>query len=59
MVSNNVVDLVDRPKAVKEEMQVWDNGQSLMFLKQAKTDRLYVALFLALTTGIRQGEFWG
>lgn len=59
MVSKNVVDLVDRPKAVKEEMQVWDNEQSLTFLKQAKTDRLYVAFLLALTTGMRQGEILG
>ncbi|WP_353618614.1 hypothetical protein [Brevibacillus brevis] len=33
MVSKNVVDLVDRPKAVKEEMQVRDIEQSLTFPK--------------------------
>lgn len=59
MVSKNVVDLVDRPKASKEEMLVWDNEQSLSFLKHAKSDRLYIAFLLALTTGMRQGEILG
>lgn len=38
---------------------MWDNEQSLTFLKLAKTDRLYVAFLLALTTGVRQGEILG
>ncbi|GAB1529588.1 hypothetical protein YSY22_10100 [Brevibacillus formosus] len=36
VLSKNVVDLVDRPKAVKEEMQVRDNEQSLTFLEVRK-----------------------
>ena len=59
MVSKNVVDLVDRPKATKEELHVWDNEQSLSFLKHSKSDRLYFAFLLALTTGMRQGEILG
>ncbi|WP_280209576.1 tyrosine-type recombinase/integrase [Brevibacillus sp. AY1] len=40
-------------------MHVWDNEQSLSFLKHAKSDRLYITFLLALTTGMRQGEILG
>ena len=59
MVSKNVASVVDRPKARKKEMEVWDVEEAHAFLRVAETDRYYVAFLLALTTGMRQGEILG
>ncbi|ARJ25236.1 integrase (plasmid) [Bacillus mycoides] len=48
--------MVDRPKAYKSELKVWDIGEVKSFLKVAESSRYYIAFLLALTTGMRQGE---
>jgi integrase len=59
-LGRNPASLVDRPKAVKKEISVWDVMEVQAFLKFAKGyNRYYIAFLLALTTGIRQGEILG
>lgn len=56
MVAKNVAAVLDRPKARKKEMEVWEVDEAYAFLKISEKDRYYVAFLLALTTGMRQGE---
>jgi integrase len=59
MVPRNVCAVVDKPKAPKRTMQVWTPEQVAQFLAAARGDRLGPLYFLALTTGMRQGELFG
>ncbi|MGG3041794.1 tyrosine-type recombinase/integrase [Bacillus anthracis] len=60
LIARNPAALVDRPKAVKKEITVWDVAEVRQFLKCAKkSGRYYIAFLLALTTGMRQGEILG
>ncbi|PFZ89027.1 hypothetical protein COL78_28650 [Bacillus wiedmannii] len=46
------------PKAVKKEITVWNVEEVRQFLKYAKkSGRYYIAFLLAVTTGMRQGEY--
>ncbi|MFD4931521.1 tyrosine-type recombinase/integrase [Peribacillus butanolivorans] len=40
-------------------MNVWDDEEVNRFLKVAKEDPVYIVFYLALTTGMRQGEILG
>ncbi|MGG3758296.1 site-specific integrase [Bacillus anthracis] len=60
LIGRNPAALVDRPKAVKKEITVWNVEEVRQFLKYAKKGgRYYIAFLLALTTGMRQGEILG
>ncbi|WP_129727929.1 site-specific integrase [Ectobacillus funiculus] len=60
LIPKNPASLVDRPKAVKKEIKVWDVKEVKTFLKYAENhSRYYIAFLLALTTGMRQGEILG
>ncbi|MCR8985980.1 site-specific integrase [Brevibacillus laterosporus] len=59
MIPKNVASVVDRPKARKKEMEVWEVEEAHTFLKSSEKDRYYIAFLLALTTGMRQGEILG
>lgn len=60
LIARNPATLVDRPKAVKKEITVWNVEEVRQFLKYAKkSGRYYIAFLLALTTGMRQGEILG
>ncbi|USK71247.1 site-specific integrase [Peribacillus asahii] len=60
LISRNPASLVDRPKAEKKEISVWNVQEVQTFLKYAKDyNRYYIAFLLALTTGMRQGEILG
>ncbi|GIO09652.1 site-specific integrase [Brevibacillus reuszeri] len=59
MVAKNVASVLERPKARKKEMEVWEVDEAHEFLRIAEKDRYYVAFLLALTTGMRQGEILG
>jgi integrase len=56
LIKRNVASLVDRPKAFKKELSVWEIDEVKKFLLAARTSRYYIAFLLALTTGMRQGE---
>ncbi|MGN8845772.1 tyrosine-type recombinase/integrase [Niallia sp. Sow4_A1] len=58
-VPKNVAQQIDRPKVSKKELNIWDIDQIKKFLNAAKEDRLYCAFYLAIMTGLRQGEILG
>ncbi|WBL16339.1 site-specific integrase [Sutcliffiella sp. NC1] len=59
LLSKNVAKKATLPKEKKKEMEVWSKQEVQTFLKVAKGDRLYALFYLALTTGMRQGELLG
>jgi integrase len=59
MIAENPASRVERPKATKSEIQVWDKHEAKHFLQVAMESRYYIAFLLALTTGMRQGEILG
>ncbi|THF73888.1 site-specific integrase [Cohnella fermenti] len=60
LVTKNPASLVDRPKAVKKEVIVWDVDEVKTFLKHGdKGSRYFIAFWIALTSGARQGEILG
>ncbi len=58
-LQSNPADLVDTPKVVREEIQVFTPAEIELLLSHAKKDRFYPLLLLAVTTGIRLGELLG
>lgn len=49
----------DAPKKPKKEMEYWDEQDAWKFLDSAKGERTYIAFYLAIKTGMRQGEILG
>jgi integrase len=56
LIPRNVADLVDAPRAARQEMTVLTAEQSRRLLETAQDDPLYALYVLALTTGMRSGE---
>lgn len=59
MINKNVVKLVESPKETKSEMKVWDLDQVKTFLAYSVESHLYIVYFIAINTGMRQGEILG
>lgn len=58
-IKQNPAKLVNPPKIPKPKMRVWSEDEVTQFLEVAKSNRLYIAFLLALTTGMRRGEILG
>jgi integrase len=59
MVSRNVADATEPPRAVRPQVRTWDATEATTFLAAAAED-VYAPIWLvALTTGMRQGELLG
>jgi len=56
LVSRNVADGVDVPKAQRGEMITWDEDDIVRFLKAAEPTPYYALFYTALFTGARRGE---
>ena len=56
LVSRNVADGVDIPRACHKEMQTWDEDDVTRFLKIAKDSPYYTLFLTALYTGMRRSE---
>lgn len=56
LLARNPVDAVRPPRPEKREMQVLDPEGVQRLLEAARHRRLYVAILLAVTTGMRRGE---
>ncbi|WJQ79835.1 site-specific integrase [Brevibacillus brevis] len=56
LIVKNPAALVDRPKATKKQVKVWDVPEVTTFLEHAKESRYYIAFLIGVTTGMRQGE---
>ena len=59
MLARNPCDLVERPRAPREEASYLDTGQVRTLLAAARGDPLEALIVLAVTTGLRQGELLG
>jgi integrase len=56
LVPRNVTDLVEKPRAARQEMHVWTPAQARTFLATTEGTRNHALWALALSTGMRQGE---
>jgi integrase len=56
LVSRNVADGVDIPKAKRIDMQTWDEHELNTFLEAAKSTQYYALFYTALFTGMRRSE---
>jgi len=56
LVSRNVADGVDIPRACHKEMQTWDEDDVTRFLEIAKDSPYYALFYTALFTGMRRSE---
>lgn len=56
LVSRNVADGVDVPRARPSEMQTWDEDDIARFLESAKSGPYYALFYTALFTGMRRSE---
>jgi integrase len=59
LVTRNVCDAVEPPKATAPPMRVWNADEVRLFLAGIKGDPLEALYVLALATGMRQGELLG
>lgn len=59
LIPDNPMECIDKPRIGRKEQHVWDRRRLNTFLEKACSDRLYVAFFLAMTTGLRRGEILG
>jgi integrase len=56
MVSRNVTDGLDIPRAHQKEMQTWDEAEINKFLEAARSTPYYALFYTALFTGMRRSE---
>lgn len=59
LVPRNVAEAVDPLKHVTKESNLWTAEEASSFLKAIRGHRLYAALYLELSTGLRRGELLG
>jgi len=59
LVGRNPASAVTPPKVPQKEMQVLDDNQARQLLIAAQGDRYEAMYYLAITTGLRQGELLG
>lgn len=59
MIPKNPVKYKDAPKKPADEMKYWNEESAWKFLEIAEEDRTYIAFYLAIKTGMRQGEILG
>lgn len=60
LVVKNVAAKIEKPKVVRKELKVWEPEYVAEFLEKIKgRSRYYIAIYLAVMTGMRQGEILG
>ncbi|MEK4433019.1 tyrosine-type recombinase/integrase [Paenibacillus sp. FSL M7-0802] len=59
MIKVNPTNKIDRPKRVKRKLSIWTVEQIQSFLDSLKDSRHYIVFYLAVHTGMRQGEILG
>jgi integrase len=60
LVNNNVASKVEKPKVKWKERSIWSNDSVKHMLISSKGEsRYWIAVFLAVMTGMRQGEILG
>ncbi|KAA0565315.1 site-specific integrase [Bacillus sp. CH30_1T] len=59
LVLKNVAKKATLPKDEKKEMHIWNEDQVRTFLKTIKNENYFMLFYMALQTGMRQGELLG
>jgi len=59
LVTRNAAEAVQPPSLQRREFPVLDTGVAVRLLDAARGTRLYVPVFLAVSTGLRRGEILG
>lgn len=59
LIGRNPADAVDRPRFRKKEMLILTDNQARAFLSASKGTRFEALFWIALSTGMRQGEILG
>jgi len=59
LIPKNIVENVDPPRQTRNKFNVWDEQEIKRFLEVAKDSWYFEVYYLALTTGMRQGELLG
>lgn len=59
LIPKNVAKYKDAPKKPDKEMAYWDEDMAWKFLNVAEKERTYIVFYLAIKTGMRQGEILG
>jgi integrase len=59
LIGRNPASLVEKPKPKKKEMKTWNNLQVMSFLSVIQDPKYQALFYLAVTTGMRQGELLG
>lgn len=59
MITNNPVKGVKVPRSPQQELSIWTKEQVKIFLDHVEGTRFEALYFLAVTTGLRQGELLG
>jgi integrase len=57
LIPRNVATGVRKPRLRRVEMKAWNPEQARQFLAASAKDRLYALYVVALSTGLREGEF--
>jgi len=58
-IGRNPALVVKPPRSTQRDIECWDEEQVRTFLDIAREEREFIAFYLALTTGMRQGEILG
>jgi integrase len=56
LIPKNPCSAVKPPKLEEREIKMWEADEMTSFLETAQSHRLYALFYLALSTGLRQGE---
>jgi integrase len=59
LIGRNPASLVEKPKPKKIEMKTWNDHQVMSFLSVIEDPQYQALYYLAVTTGMRQGELLG
>jgi integrase len=59
LIGRNPADAVSKPRPLKKAMKVWNEEQLIAFLSVVAGTRYEALYYLAITTGLRQGELLG
>lgn len=59
LIPRNPAEAVTPVKVPRTEVTIWTPTEATRFLDTARTNRLYVAFYLAMSTGLRRGELLG
>lgn len=59
LIKDNVADGIKRPRIERKKLMIWTVKEVNLFLNSIKKSRNYIAYYLAVNTGLRQGEILG